>query len=117
MFFIDGHCDTLTKALDLNKGVYENDLQFSIKEANKIGGGIQVLACFVESCYLETKNEFDKFEYNKDFPFIDYIVSFNGAVVYDVINKNFLYKKNIRRHNNENCRNCTKFRFIALLRI
>ena len=35
------------------------------------------------------------FEYNKDFPFMDYIVSFNGAVVYDVINKNFLYKKNI----------------------
>ena len=35
------------------------------------------------------------FDYNKDFPFIDYIVSFNGAVVYDVINKQFLYKKNI----------------------
>ena len=34
-------------------------------------------------------------DYNKDFPFIDYIVSFNGAVVYDVINKIFLYKKNI----------------------
>ena len=34
-------------------------------------------------------------EYNRDFPFIDYIISFNGAVVYDVINKQFLYKKNI----------------------
>ena len=34
-------------------------------------------------------------DYNKDFPFIDYVISFNGAVVYDVINKEFLYKKNI----------------------
>ena len=34
-------------------------------------------------------------DYNKDFPFIDYVISFNGAVVYDVVNKDFLYKKNI----------------------
>lgn len=65
MFFIDGHCDTLTKALDLNKGVYENDLQFSIKKANEIGGGIQVLACFVETCFLNPKNINDNLGFNR----------------------------------------------------
>ena len=26
MFYIDGHCDTLSKALDENKDLYKNDL-------------------------------------------------------------------------------------------
>ena len=26
-------------------------------------------------------------EYNKDFPFIDYIVGYNGGVIYDCLNK------------------------------
>ncbi len=38
-------------------------------------------------------------DYNKDFPFIDYVISFNGSVVYDVLNKCFLYKKNISTSN------------------
>ena len=38
MFYIDGHCDTLSKALDEKKDLYENNLQFSLKKANEIGG-------------------------------------------------------------------------------
>ena len=34
-------------------------------------------------------------DYNKDFPFVDYIISCNGAHVYDVKNDKVLYKKNI----------------------
>ena len=29
-------------------------------------------------------------EYNKDFPFIDYIVGYNGGVIYDCLNKNII---------------------------
>lgn len=56
MFFIDGHCDTLSKALDENKSIYKNDLQFSIYNSNKIGGGIQIMACFVDTKFLKNKN-------------------------------------------------------------
>lgn len=52
MYYIDGHCDTLSKALDENKDLYENDLQFSFNKANKLGGGIQVMACFVDTEFL-----------------------------------------------------------------
>lgn len=48
MFYIDGHCDTLSKALDENKNLFENDLQFSFSKAEKLGGGIQVMACFID---------------------------------------------------------------------
>lgn len=56
MFYIDGHCDTLSKALDENKDIYINDLQFSINKAHKLGGGIQTLAAFVDTKYLRHKN-------------------------------------------------------------
>lgn len=56
MFYIDGHCDTLSKALDENKVLIHNDLQFSINEANKLGGGIQTLALFVDTEYLKSPN-------------------------------------------------------------
>ena len=56
MFFIDGHCDTLSKALDVKKDLYKNNLQFSFERANEIGGGIQVMACFVDSKYLNKEN-------------------------------------------------------------
>ena len=49
MLYIDGHCDTLSKALDENKDIYKNDLQFSINKANRLGGGIQTLAAFVDT--------------------------------------------------------------------
>ena len=38
MFYIDGHCDTLSKALDENKDLNENDLQFSFNKSDEIGG-------------------------------------------------------------------------------
>lgn len=75
MYFIDGHCDTLSKALDEGKSLYENDLQFSFKKANEIGGGIQVMACFVDTKFLKyqdagferCKSILDKFdEYKKN---------------------------------------------------
>ena len=34
-------------------------------------------------------------EYNKDFPFIDYIISLNGSCIYDVQNNKEIYKKKI----------------------
>lgn len=57
MFFIDGHCDTLSEALDKKKSLFKNDLQFSIDRANKMGGGIQVMACFVDTKFLTTKSD------------------------------------------------------------
>lgn len=56
MFYIDGHCDTLSKALDGNTDLAENDLQFSFNNADKLGGGIQILASFVDTKYLNSKN-------------------------------------------------------------
>lgn len=39
----------------------------------------------------------DVLYYNKDFPFIDYIISLNGSYVYDVINKKCIYKQKISK--------------------
>ncbi len=36
-------------------------------------------------------------EYNKDFPFVDYIISLNGSYVYDVINNKCIYKQKIAK--------------------
>jgi len=52
VYFIDGHCDTLSKALDENKSLFKNDLQFSFDKANKLGGGVQVMACFIDTEFL-----------------------------------------------------------------
>ena len=34
-------------------------------------------------------------DYNRDFPFIDYIIAFNGGYVFDVLNEKVIFKKNI----------------------
>lgn len=34
-------------------------------------------------------------DYNKDFPFLDYVIACDGAYVYDVVNRKVLYKKNV----------------------
>lgn len=34
-------------------------------------------------------------DYNKDFPFIDYIVSLNGSIVYDVLKRKIIHKKKL----------------------
>lgn len=34
-------------------------------------------------------------DYNRDFPFLDYVISCNGAYVYDVFKEKVLFKKNI----------------------
>ena len=36
-------------------------------------------------------------DYNKDFPFVDYIISMNGSYVYDVLNKKCIYKQKIAK--------------------
>ena len=36
-------------------------------------------------------------DYNKDFPFVDYIISLNGSYVYDVLNKKCIYKQKIAK--------------------
>ena len=55
-FYIDAHCDTLSKALDEGKELHENDLQFSFNKVNKLGGGIQTLACFIDSKFLNSED-------------------------------------------------------------
>lgn len=37
----------------------------------------------------------DVLSYNRDFPFIDYIIAYNGAYVYDVNKNKVIFKKNI----------------------
>lgn len=56
MYYIDGHCDTLSKTLDEKKSLLENDLQFSFNKAIKTGGGIQILASFVDTKFLTSEN-------------------------------------------------------------
>lgn len=56
MFFVDGHCDTLSKALDMSEDLFKNDLQFSIEKSNSIGGGIQITACFIDPKFLNKPN-------------------------------------------------------------
>ena len=56
MVYIDSHCDTLSKALNEQKDLYQNDLQFSFEQANKVGGGIQVMASFIHTKFLTTPN-------------------------------------------------------------
>ena len=48
-------------------------------------------------CTNRTKEEL--LEYNRDFPFIDYIVSLNGSLVYDVINSKVISKKKLTSTN------------------
>ena len=38
-------------------------------------------------------------EYNKDFPFIDYIISLNGSYVWDVVNKKCIFKSKLTKTN------------------
>lgn len=54
--YIDGHCDTLSKALDEEKDLYENDLQISLKKIEDIGGGIQIMACFIDPKFVKENN-------------------------------------------------------------
>ena len=36
-------------------------------------------------------------EYNKSYPFVDYIISLNGSYVYDVLNDKCIYKQKIAK--------------------
>lgn len=38
-------------------------------------------------------------EYNRDFPFVDYIISLNGSVVYDVAKEKVIYQKKLTKTN------------------
>jgi len=46
-------------------------------------------------CIMTSKSLSEILEYNRDFPFIDYIICFNGACIYDVHNKKCIYQKKI----------------------
>lgn len=41
----------------------------------------------------------DVLDYNKDFPFLDYIISLNGSYIYDVSKEKVIYKKKITMSN------------------
>ena len=47
MNFFDLHCDTLTKALDEGKNLYENDMHISLKKAQKYNHYIECFAVWV----------------------------------------------------------------------
>lgn len=47
MNFFDLHCDTLTKALEENKELYENDLHISLKRAGKYDNYIECFAVWI----------------------------------------------------------------------
>ena len=36
-------------------------------------------------------------DYNKDFPFVDYIISLNGSIVYDVLKEKIIYQKKLTK--------------------
>lgn len=45
---------------------------------------------------VATEDDLDSvLEYNRDFPFLDYIICYNGAFVYDVKKDKVIYRKNI----------------------
>lgn len=46
-------------------------------------------------CISTSKSARLVIDYNKDFPFIDYVIAFNGAYVYDFVHNKVLYNKNI----------------------
>lgn len=46
-------------------------------------------------CVTTTKSARTVIEYNRDFPFIDYVVAFNGGYVYDLNKKKALYDKGL----------------------
>ena len=116
MFYIDGHCDTLSKALDENKDLFYNDLQFSINEANNLGGGIQTMAAFVDTEYIKYKNaafercenilrKFEEFQQqinhnilikNKNETKVLLSIENGAAISGDLNNVDFFYKKGVR---------------------
>ena len=46
-------------------------------------------------CISTSKSARFVIDYNKDFPFIDYVIAFNGAYVYDLVRDKVLYNKNL----------------------
>lgn len=46
MVIVDAHCDTLTKAVDNNTDIFENNYHWDIKRALKYGGFVQFMAIF-----------------------------------------------------------------------
>lgn len=46
-------------------------------------------------CIMTDRGVGDIISYNRDFPFIDYIIAYNGAVIYDVSRSKVIYSKSI----------------------
>lgn len=47
-----------------------------------------------------TNNNYQEvLDYNRDFPFLDYIIALNGALIYDVLKKEIIYKKKLNKKN------------------
>lgn len=51
--FIDGHCDTITTALESNSILFENDLQIDIKRLQKYNCPTQVFSVWCANKYLD----------------------------------------------------------------
>ncbi len=59
MKIFDGHSDTITRLLDENKSLFENDLHVDLKRLSK-NESIQVFACFIDPLYKTcAKDRFD----------------------------------------------------------
>lgn len=46
-------------------------------------------------CITTSKSARVVIDYNKDFPFIDYVIAFNGSYIYDLVNDKVLYDKGL----------------------
>ncbi|MCR4434386.1 MAG: dipeptidase [Clostridiales bacterium] len=51
MIYVDAHCDTLTKIMELNTNLYENNCHVDLKRLKKYGSHVQFFAAFIEPVY------------------------------------------------------------------
>jgi len=65
MRIFDAHCDTISKILDENKELFDNDCHLSIKKMQKGDISLQFFAAWIEPKYIDKKNFEKQF---KEFP-------------------------------------------------
>lgn len=56
MKILDAHCDTVSRLLDENKSLFENDLHVDLKRLSK-NESLQVFACFIDPLYKTCAKE------------------------------------------------------------
>ena len=54
MIIVDTHCDTLTKIMDTNEGLYHNNCHIDLKRLSNFDQSVQFFACFIDTVYNKT---------------------------------------------------------------